>query len=113
MDYLQLASERIKLYDLKYKDLTNSKNSFNDARKDLFCKIVTGDKSDNIPSVLPKCGMKTASKFYDNKELFEDRLNITDGARERYERNKLIIDFDRILIELINNFKETNEFLKY
>ena len=108
MDYLQLASERIKLYDLKYKDLTSSKNSFNDAQKDLFCKIVTGDKSDNIPSVLPKCGMKTASKFYDNQELFEDRLNITSGAKERYERNKLIIDFDRIPIELINNFKESN-----
>ena len=112
MDYLQLASERIKLYDLKYKDLTNSKNSFNNAQKDLFCKIVTGDKSDNIPSVLPKCGMKTASKFYDNQELFEDRLNITDGARERYERNKLIIDFDKIPEELINNFKESDEFLK-
>tara|TARA_B100000401_G_C52762006_1_gene698693 strand:+ start:199 stop:1005 length:807 start_codon:yes stop_codon:yes gene_type:complete len=110
MDYLQLASERIKLYDLKYKDLTNSKNSFNNAQKDLFCKIVTGDKSDNIPAVLPKCGMKTASKFYDNQELFEDRLNITDGARERYERNKLIIDFDKIPEELINNFKESDEF---
>ncbi len=108
MDYLQLASERIKLYDLKYKDLTNSKNSFNNAQKDLFCKIVTGDKSDNIPAVLPKCGMKTASKFYDNPDLFQDKLNITSGAKERYERNKLIIDFDRIPIELINDFKESN-----
>ena len=113
MDYLQLANDNIQLYDLKYKKLTERKSSFNNAEKDLFVKILTGDKSDNIPSVLPKCGMKTASKFYNNKELFEDRLNITDGARERYERNKLIIDFDRIPIELINNFKETNEFLKY
>lgn len=111
MDYLQIASERIKLYDLKYKDLTNSKTSFNDAQKDLFCKIVTGDKSDNIPSVLPKCGIKTAEKLYNNKELFEDKLNKIDGARERYERNKLIIDFDRIPIELINNFKESNDFI--
>ena len=76
--------------------------------QDLFCKIVAGDKSDNIPSVLPRCGMKTAAKFYENEELFQDRINITDGARERYERNKLIIDFDRIPLELINDFKITN-----
>ena len=52
--------------------------------------------------------MKTAAKFYENDELFQDRVNITDGARERYERNKLIIDFDRIPLELINDFKLTN-----
>ena len=108
MDYLQLAGERIHLVDLKFKDLTESKNSFKDPQKDLFCKIVSGDKSDNIPSVLPRCGMKTAAKFYENSELFEDRMNITDGSRERYERNQLIIDFDRIPIELINDFKLSN-----
>ena len=52
--------------------------------------------------------MKTAAKFYENNELFEDRINITDGSRERYERNQLIIDFDRIPIELINDFKLSN-----
>ena len=108
MDYLQLAGERIHLVDLKFKDLTDSKNSFKDPKKDLFCKIVSGDKSDNIPSVLPRCGMKTAAKFYENSELFEDRMNITDGSRERYERNQLIIDFDRIPIELIHDFKLSN-----
>jgi 5'-3' exonuclease len=108
MDYLQLAGERIHLVDLKFKDLTESKNSFKDPQKDLFCKIVSGDKSDNIPSVLPRCGMKTAAKFYENSELFEDRMNITDGSRERYERNQLIIDFDRIPTELINDFKLSN-----
>ena len=56
-------------------------------------------------------GIKTAEKLYNNKELFEDKLNKIDGARERYERNKLIIDFDRIPIELINNFKESNNFI--
>lgn len=108
MDYLQLANDRIHLFDLKFRNLTDSKGSFKDPKKDLFCKIVTGDKSDNIPAVLPRCGMKTAAKFYENTALFEDRMNITNGAKERYERNKLIIDFDCIPSELINEFTETN-----
>ena len=51
MDYLQLASDKVKIFNLKYKDITESKNCFKDAEKDLFCKIVAGDKSDCIPSV--------------------------------------------------------------
>ena len=44
MDYLQLACENITLINLKYNKLTDSKVSFNDAKKDLFCKIVSGIK---------------------------------------------------------------------
>ena len=51
MDYLQLASKRTTIVTLKYTDLTTSKHCFNDPAKDLFCKIVAGDKSDNIQSV--------------------------------------------------------------
>ena len=105
MDYLQLASESVTPIDLKFKKLTDSKNSFKDSRKDLFCKIVAGDKSDNIPSVFPKCGLKTAAKYYDNPELFQKKLKTVEGAKETYERNKLIIDFDCIPTELVEGFK--------
>ncbi len=105
MDYLQLASESVTPIDLKFKKLTDSKNSFKDSRKDLFCKIVAGDKSDNIPSVFPKCGLKTAAKYYDNPELFQKKLESVEGAKETYERNKLIIDFDCIPTELVEGFK--------
>ena len=105
MDYLQLASESVTPIDLKFKKLTDSKNSFIDSRKDLFCKIVAGDKSDNIPSVFPKCGLKTAAKYYDNPELFQKKLESVEGAKETYERNKLIIDFDCIPTELVEGFK--------
>ena len=105
MDYLQLASESVTPIDLKFKKLTDSKNSFKDSRKDLFCKIVAGDKSDNIPSVFPKCGLKTAAKYYDNPELFQKKLKSVEGAKETYERNKLIIDFDCIPTEIVEGFK--------
>ena len=96
MDYLQIAGERVTLVDLKYKKLTDSKNSFKDAKKDLFCKIVCGDKSDNIPSIFPRCGLKTAAKLYDNPEEFKAKLEKTPGAKEIYERNQKIIDFNYI-----------------
>ena len=106
MDYLQLACENVTLMNLKYKKLTDSKGSFNDADKDLFCKIITGDKSDNIPSVFPKCGIKTAEKYYNDKVLFEKKLEITPNAKELYERNRMIIDFNYIPEEYVNNVNE-------
>ena len=75
MDYLQLAHERIHIYNLKYKKLTDSKKWSGNPEQDLFCKIVMGDKSDNIPSVFKKCGLKTALKYWNNQELFFNKLN--------------------------------------
>lgn len=112
MDYLQIAGERVTLVDLKYKNLTDSKNSFKDAKKDLFCKIVCGDKSDNIPSIFPRCGLKTAAKLYDNPEEFKAKLEKTPGAKEIYERNQKIIDFNYIPQELVDGFKKDMLLLK-
>ena len=111
MDYLQLAGPQIQLYDLKYRKLTERKSSFNNAKKDLFVKILTGDKSDNIKGVFKKCGPKTACKYYENKELFEEKLKSVEGATERYLLNKKMVDFNEIPEELINNFKKTYNIL--
>ena len=111
MDYLQLAGPQIQLYDLKYRKLTERKSSFNNAKKDLFVKILTGDKSDNIKGVFKKCGPKTACKYYENKELFEEKLKSVEGAMERYLLNKKMVDFNEIPEELINNFKKTYNIL--
>lgn len=100
MDYLQLACEQVKLYDLKFKPLTENKRWHGDPAKDLFCKIVAGDKSDNIPSVFPRCGPKTAAKYYVDRTEFERKLSEVDGARERYERNTKLVDFRHIPHEL-------------
>jgi len=103
MDYLQLASPTIKLINLKYKLLTDSKKWSGDAMQDLFCKIVMGDKSDDIPSVFKKCGPKTALKYYENKSLFEQQLE-KENAYERYRQNKKIIDFNEIPQDLALEF---------
>jgi 5'-3' exonuclease len=103
MDYLQLAAPNIKLINLKYKLLTDSKKWSGDPKQDLFCKIVMGDKSDDIPSVFKKCGPKTALKYYNDKAAFEEQLKRED-AYERYEQNKKIIDFNEIPEDLALEF---------
>jgi len=103
LDYLQLADETTRLFNLKYKDLTESKNSFKDKEKDLFCKIVAGDKSDGIPGIFKKCGIKTASKYYENRTLFEEKLK-QENAGELFQKNKQLIDFDMIPQQYVDEF---------
>jgi len=107
MDYLQIACDNVKIYNLKYTQLIDSKNSTGDAQKDLFCKIVMGDKSDGIQGIFSKCGIKTAIKCFDDQEYFEKKLNETVGSREKYEINKRLIDFNYIPEELVKEFRQT------
>ena len=111
MDYLQLVCDKVKIYNLKYKNITDSKTCFKDPKKDLFCKIVSGDKSDGIPPVFKKCGIKTAEKYWHNKELFKEKLEGDPDAIKQYELNKKIIDFNSIPTNLVNGFETKYGFI--
>ena len=106
MDYLQLASDKILIYNMQYIQLITSKNSTGNAAKDLFCKIVIGDKSDNIPSVFKKCSLKNAIEYFDNPDKFKEKMSSTDGAQERFDNNKILIDFKYIPEHLQVGFKK-------
>jgi 5'-3' exonuclease len=106
-DYLQLAEERVQLYNLAFKKLTEQKSCTGDSSCDLFCKILTGDVSDNIPSVFPKCGPKTAMKYFENKDLLEKKLQESETYRTTYELNKKIVDFNNIPEELVQEFMDS------
>jgi 5'-3' exonuclease len=101
-DYLQLINDNVIIYDLKYKCLNDK--SLGSADCDKFCKIMMGDKSDNIPSVFPKCGIKTALKLYNDKELFNKKVRENETYFKNYNFNKLLIDFDEIPKKLIDEF---------
>lgn len=107
MDYLQLHSDKVKIFDLSFNNVAEKKSSFGDAETNLFCKIVMGDTSDNIPSIFKKCGPKTAIKCWNDNKYFEERLK-KDDACEKYEKNRLIVDFNCIPTVHIDAF-----FVKY
>jgi 5'-3' exonuclease len=102
-DYLQLSCSNVEIYNLHYKKLIDLKSCHGDPKLDLFCKIVSGDKSDNISSVLKRCGEKTAVKYYNNPILFENKLK-QENAEEKYKFNKLLIDFNQIPEQLQDGF---------
>ena len=108
-DYMQLIDEDTEIFTLKYKPLRTKKNSTYDSECDLFCKIITGDKSDNICGVFKKCGKVTALKLWNDKNSLEKKLD-KENSREIFERNKKIIDFRGIPTKLSDEFLK--EFIK-
>jgi 5'-3' exonuclease len=110
-DYLQLVSDRVKIFTMQYKELVNSKTYCGDPERYLFCKTVLGDKSDNIPRVFSKCGPKTALKLWDDKDLFEQKLDAEEGARERYEHNRRLISFREIPADIYAEFCASHPYI--
>ena len=106
-DYLQLQHPNISLLNLKGKFLTDHKQCTKDRNVDLKVKIISGDKSDNIPSIFPRCGYKTALKLALNIDLLKTELKKNKEAAQLYTLNTTLIDFNEIPQKHIQSFKET------
>jgi 5'-3' exonuclease len=104
-DYLQLHDENTHIINLQFKNLMENKKVFAEADKNLFYKIVLGDKSDCIPPVFSKCGPKTAEKYYLDQTLF-DKAIIKENAEENFLRNKTLVCFTHLPTELVECFME-------
>lgn len=111
-DYLQLNADNVNLYNLSFKNIAETKTSHNDPKLDLKIKILMGDNSDNIPSVFPKCGPKTALQCCEDEEYFKKKMNNNDEYYKQYELNKTIIDFDCIPENLVKEFMESLQIKK-
>ena len=101
-DYLQLIRENVHIYNLAYKNLKESKVFTGNPEKDLKIKTIMGDVSDNIPSVFPKCGIKTAIKCVEDPEFFKKKMNDNVAYYEQYLLNDTLVSFDKIPEELVN-----------
>jgi 5'-3' exonuclease len=104
-DYLQLSNDNVYIYNLAYKNIASSKSSTGNPETDLQIKIIMGDSSDNIPSVFPKCGPKTAQKCIDDPAFFLKKISEkSEEYQKQYELNKLLVDFNNIPEELQEEF---------
>jgi 5'-3' exonuclease len=108
-DYLQLKCDRIELYNLQGpigKDI--SVRSKGRPELDLLIKILKGDDSDNIKSICPKLGPKTALRVALMPEI--ERLAWIkakgDDAIKNFEFNKKLIDFKEIPKDLCDLFNK-------
>ena len=105
-DYLQLLDNYTEIINFQNKNLREAKKVFPEADKNLFYKIVLGDKSDNIMQIFKKCGPKTCEKYYKNNELFLEALTKDKESKEKYELNKKLVDFNEIPETLVNGLLE-------
>ena len=103
-DYLQLKAPNVHLYNLAYKNIADNKSSTGNAANDLEIKIIMGDTSDNIPSVFPKCGPKTAQKCIEDPIFFKKKMDNNPEYYKQYELNKILVNFDNIPLHLAQEF---------
>ena len=103
-DYLQLLDSNTFIYNLKFKEVKETKTYSGDPKKYLFCKILIGDKVDNIAGVFNKCGPKTADKCWEDKTFFKEKLDKEDNAHSNLKKNQTLIDFNYIPTELAEDF---------
>jgi len=106
-DYLQLNSHNVDLFTLTYKNLADGKTASGNAENDLKIKIIMGDTSDNIPSVFPKCGLKTAQKCIEDEEFFKKKMSDNEEYYKRFELNEHLIDFNKIPFNYASEFLDT------
>jgi 5'-3' exonuclease len=106
-DYLQLNANNVQLFTLTYKNLADGKTATGNAKDDLKIKILMGDTSDNIPSVFPKCGLKTAQKCIEDEEFFKKKMANNKAYYEQYKLNEQLISFDKIPVNYVEEFMAT------
>ena len=71
----------------------------------IFQKILTGDKSDNIPKLFNRCGKKKVDYYYQNPQAFLAELE-KQKITQNFERNRKLIDFRFIPQDLVDEFRE-------
>lgn len=106
-DYLQLQSHNVHLFNMAFKNIVDKKSSTGNSNTDLQLKIIMGDISDNIPSVFPKCGPKTALKCIENPDYFAGKMANNEEYYKQYELNKKLVCFDNIPKDLITQFMDS------
>tara|TARA_Y100000389_G_scaffold86932_1_gene83573 strand:- start:5553 stop:6128 length:576 start_codon:yes stop_codon:yes gene_type:complete len=107
-DYLQLLDQNTNIFDMENRNLRESKKCYDHPELDLFCKIVSGDKSDNIAQVFPRVGHKTAAKLFHNPQALDNLFAKHPNSRAKFKHNEVMIDFSKIPPHLTDDFFNTN-----
>jgi len=95
-DFTQLGRKNLYIVDYKTKKIKNL--SEEESKKELYKKIINGDKSDNINSIFKDIKISNKNK----KEIIEDENKLFDflknntNAKKQYEENQKLIDFNFI-----------------
>jgi len=100
-DYIQLLRyPNVKIFD----PIKNIYIKEDDPVRALKIKCLMGDRSDNIPAIKPRTGIKTAEKIADDPKLLKEILEhpeLGEEYKHNYKRNIKLIDFNKIPNKLV------------
>lgn len=99
-DYLQLLDDKTEIYDLKMKSLKDKSLGSNE--KDLLFKVLGGDPSDNIPSIMTKKKVKELLQTTQISEIME-----LYASNKKFINNMKMVDMnaipERIIEDVMNS----------
>jgi DNA polymerase-1 len=113
-----LTNDNIQQYDPIKNRMVESLNP----KRNLLIKVIAGDPSDNIKSIKPKVGVKTAEKMIN--EGIEETILKNKDMKKNYLMNLKIIDFEyipeditKLILDCYESYKisniNSNELLKF
>jgi 5'-3' exonuclease len=106
-DYLQLVNNHVLIWSLQNK-LLNMKIK-DTPEKELLLKIICGDVSDNISSCFDGETILNYNELIEDENKLREVLQTNKKFKDKFIKNKNLIDFNMIPIELKNNILEYSE----
>lgn len=100
-DYLQLVNEKTLIWSLQHK-LLNTKVETT-AEEILLKKVLKGDDSDNIPSLVGNMSEKDFNEIIKDPKKLNEWLNSHPDKKDAYMNNRKLIDFQYIPDEIRNS----------
>jgi 5'-3' exonuclease len=103
-DLHQLLTEK---NNQQFDPINNKIVSCINPQRELDLKIITGDKSDDIPSIKPRTGLATAEGILQQgiEDFLEEEGN--EQYKDNYIRNRMLIDFNFIPKDLAEGIINT------
>lgn len=109
-DFVQLMSDSVTLFDPKTRTYRRRPG---DVAFELFLKCIRGDRIDNIPSAFPRVQKKKLEKAFVCEKALQKILDtpLPDGdkVRDRYRKNKELIDLRCLPLDLDLQLKSAVE----
>jgi 5'-3' exonuclease len=106
-DCIQLSDDRTRVINLLQQDVAQRRGDLTPSQF-LRYRILSGDRSDNIPSIAPRCGPKTANRLVTEHE--EETLRRIYGDKP-YDRNDLLMNMRKvpegIREDIVRQFSDT------
>jgi DNA polymerase-1 len=101
-DYLQLADTNVTIMNMQFKDITL--RGTQNARSDLQCKAIYGDKSDNIQKIASFITKEKANTLSQLSDVELKKWLVENNLTEKYAFNMNLISFENIPAEYVKKF---------